>query len=94
MSSLCLRGGRVIDPVADPAGVQRDLGVRDGRIVAAGDGEDFDQEIDAGGCVVMAGGIDLHTHIGGGKVNLARLLMTEDHRDGIDPIAPSGNPLE
>ena len=37
------------------------------------------------GCVVMAGGIDLHTHIGGGKVNLARLLMPEDHRRGRDP---------
>jgi formylmethanofuran dehydrogenase subunit A len=94
MSSLCLRGGRVVDPAADPAGVQRDLGVRDGRIVAPGEGEVFDREIDVSGCVVMAGGIDLHTHIGGGKVNLARLLMTDDHRDGIDPIARSSNPLE
>jgi formylmethanofuran dehydrogenase subunit A len=94
MSSLCLRGGLVVDPAAGSAGVERDLAVRDGRIVAPSDGEVFDQEIDASGCVVMSGGIDLHTHIGGGKVNLARLLMAEDHRDGIDPIAPSGNPLE
>jgi len=94
MSSLCLRGGRVIDPAASSAGVQRDLGVCAGRIVAVSDGEVFDSEIDASGCVVMAGGIDLHTHIGGGKVNLARLLMADDHRDGIDPIAMSGNPLE
>ncbi|HEY6513128.1 MAG TPA: formylmethanofuran dehydrogenase subunit A [Burkholderiaceae bacterium] len=93
MSSVCLRGGLVIDPAAGSAGVRRDLHVRDGRIVAAS-GEAFDREIDASGCVVMAGGIDLHTHIGGGKVNLARLLMADDHRDGIDPIAPSGNPLE
>ncbi|MES1161476.1 MAG: amidohydrolase family protein, partial [Rhizobacter sp.] len=94
MSSLCLRGGRIVDPTAGSAGVQGDLGVRDGRIVVPVDGEVFDQEIDASGCVVMAGGIDLHTHIGGGKVNLARLLMADDHRDGIDPITPSGNPLE
>ena len=94
MSSLCLRGGRIIDPSAGSAGVACDLGVRDGRIVAVALGDVFDQEIDAGACVVMAGGIDLHTHIGGGKVNLARLLMADDHRDGIDPIAPSGNPLE
>lgn len=33
--------------------------------------------IDMQGCLVMAGAIDLHTHIGGGKVNLARLLMQE-----------------
>ena len=94
MSSLRLRGGRIIDPAAGSADMQHDLGVRDGRIVVPADGEVFDQEIDASGCVVMAGGIDLHTHIGGGKVNLARLLMADDHRDGIDPIAPSSNPLE
>ena len=28
----------------------------------------------------MAGGIDLHSHIGGGKTNLSRLLLPEDHR--------------
>ena len=32
------------------------------------------------GCVVMAGGIDMHTHIGGGKVNIARAMLPEDHR--------------
>lgn len=36
--------------------------------------------IDAAGCVVMAGGIDLHTHIGGGKVTLARLLLGDQFR--------------
>jgi formylmethanofuran dehydrogenase subunit A len=95
MSSLLLRGGLVIDPVHHDAGQRRDLAVRDGRIVApAAAQEVFDQEIDVSGCVVMAGGIDLHTHIGGGKVNLARLLMAEDHRDGVNPIALPGNPLE
>jgi formylmethanofuran dehydrogenase subunit A len=94
MSSLCLRGGWVIDPANGSAGAMRDLAVRNGRIAAPAAGEIFDQEIDAGGCVLMAGGIDMHTHIGGGKVNLARLLMTEDHRDGLDPIALPGNPLE
>lgn len=33
--------------------------------------------VDAGGCTVMAGGIDLHTHIGGGKVSIARMLMAD-----------------
>ena len=93
MSSLLLRGGLIVDPANGSAGVRRDLGVRDGRIVAA-DGGAFDQELDVSGCVVMAGGIDLHTHIGGGKVNLARLLMAEDHRNGMDPIALPSNPIE
>jgi formylmethanofuran dehydrogenase subunit A len=91
MTTLRLRGARVVDPMqAEPDGV-RDLFVRDGRIVESTHAE---QEIDASGCVVMAGGIDMHTHIGGGKVNLARLLMTEDHRNGADPFALPTNALE
>jgi formylmethanofuran dehydrogenase subunit A len=40
--------------------------------------------------IVVAGGIDLHTHIGGGKVNIARLLLPDlvDHQRSIsDRIA-------
>jgi len=94
MSSVLLRGGRVIDPAHAGSGQHRDLALREGRIVEPGAGETFDLEIDASGCVVMAGGIDMHTHIGGGKVNLARLLMAEDHRAGPNPIALPRNPLE
>lgn len=94
MSSLLLRGGLVIDPAHTGSGRQRDLAVRDSRIVELLAGEVFEREIDASGCVVMAGGIDMHTHIGGGKVNLARLLMVEDHRVGANPIARSTNPLQ
>ena len=28
----------------------------------------------------MPGGIDLHSHIGGGKVNIARMMLPEEHR--------------
>jgi len=98
MSSLRIRGGKVIDPAHGVAGELRDLGVRDGRIVALAPQEATDETIDASGCVVMAGGIDLHTHIGGGKVNLARLLMTEDHRgtgaSHAEPIPLPENALE
>jgi formylmethanofuran dehydrogenase subunit A len=94
MSSLLLRGARIVDPANPGAASLRDLAVRDGRIVEPVPGEPFDQTIDAGGCIAMAGGIDLHTHIGGGKVNLARLLMVEDHRDAANPPALPANPLE
>lgn len=93
MSSLLIRGGRVIDPTNGTNAV-RDLVVRDGRIAAPVAGEAYDETFDASGCVVMAGGIDMHTHIGGGKVNLARMLMAEDHRDGANPIALPDNLLE
>ena len=94
MSSVRLRGARIVDPANPAAPQMRDLAVRDGRIVEPIVGESYDEDIDASGCVVMAGGIDLHTHIGGGKVNLARMLMTEDHRAGAQPIALPVNPLE
>jgi formylmethanofuran dehydrogenase subunit A len=75
-----LAGGRIIDPAHGIDGQVRDLYVRDGRIVEAPpDGPDA-QTIDVTGRIVMAGAIDLHTHIGGGKVNLARMLLPEDHR--------------
>ena len=93
MSTIRLRGGRVIDPTNGVDAEARDIGIRAGRIVALAAGEAA-EDIDISGCVVMAGGIDLHTHIGGGKVNLARLLLPEDHRNGASVIAPPSNPLE
>ena len=94
MSSLRLRGGRVIDPTNAKDAELRDVGVRDGRIVALAPGEAVDEVVDASGCIVMAGGIDMHTHIGGGKVNLSRLLMPEAQRSGANPFALPTNPLE
>jgi formylmethanofuran dehydrogenase subunit A len=75
-----LAGGRVIDPAHGVDGQVRDLYVRDGRIIDAPADAASAQTVDVTGRIVMAGAIDLHTHIGGGKVNLARLLLPEDHR--------------
>ncbi|PKO74029.1 MAG: formylmethanofuran dehydrogenase subunit A, partial [Betaproteobacteria bacterium HGW-Betaproteobacteria-15] len=62
-----------------------DIYIRDGRIVdRPRDGERIDQDHNLAGKVVMAGAIDMHTHIGGGKVNIARTLLPEDHR--ADPV--------
>ena len=94
MTTMRLRGGRVIDPANGVDGQVRELFVRDGRIVTPAPGEAAGEEIDISGCIVMAGGIDMHTHIGGGKVNLARLLMPEMQRAGPNPIALPANPLE
>ena len=97
MKTLRLRGGRVIDP-ANGVDAVCDLTLRDGRIVApdvnGAVDADVDEVIDVAGCIVMAGGIDLHTHIGGGKVNLARLLMPEDHRSNGNPYALPASALE
>ncbi|MBN3758201.1 formylmethanofuran dehydrogenase subunit A [Paraburkholderia sp. Tr-20389] len=81
MSIARLHGGRIYDPANGVDGIQRDLYIRDGRIVDAPADGAVDHDYDAQGMVVMAGGIDLHSHIGGGKTNLSRLLLPEDHRD-------------
>jgi len=76
-----LKGGKVYDPANGVDGSVRDIHVRDGVIVALPAGGDrAGAEFDVTGKVVMAGAIDLHTHIGGGKVNLARALLPEDQR--------------
>ena len=74
-----LTGGRVYDPANGVDGEVRDIYIENGRIVAPAADAKIDQEYALHGRVVMAGGIDPHSHIGGGKVTIARLLMPEDH---------------
>ncbi len=72
-----IKNGRIIDPAGGIDRVQ-DLWIEDSRIASRGNPEDPTvQVIDATGCVVMAGGIDLHTHIGGGKISIARMLLAD-----------------
>jgi dihydroorotase len=63
LKSVLIRGGRIVD-----AGGERvaDVAVEDGRIAAVvADGSDLgaDMVLDAGGCVVAPGLVDLHTHL-------------------------------
>ncbi|MDR5796820.1 formylmethanofuran dehydrogenase subunit A [Caballeronia sp. LZ008] len=92
MSVTRLKGGTLYDPANGVDGEKRDIHMRDGRIVADAANESIDRDYDASGMIVMAGGIDLHSHIGGGKTNLSRLLLPEDHRD--DPRAVPDRPNE
>lgn len=79
---LKLTGGRLYDPAHEVDGEVRDIYVRDGRVVGPpGPSERIDREYDLTGRIVMSGAIDLHTHIGGGKMNLARAMLPEDHRN-------------
>jgi formylmethanofuran dehydrogenase subunit A len=80
-----LTGGVIYDPANNINGKKKDLYIRDGKIITKPKNAEPDQEYNLTGKVVMAGAIDLHTHIGGGKGNIARILMPENHR--IDPVA-------
>lgn len=71
-------GGEVVDPVNGLSG-KRDVWIKDGVIVEKPASGRVDKTYDVSGCVVMAGAIDIHSHIGGGNVNTARLLLPEQH---------------
>lgn len=73
-----LKNAKVIDPAHGKNGVVQDIYIRDGRIIAKpADSEKVAQVYDLNGKIVMAGAIDMHSHIGGGKVNIARMLLPE-----------------
>ena len=62
MMDVVIRGGTVVDGTGAP-GRRADVGIRDGRIAAVGTVTgDADRVVDAGGCVVAPGFIDIHTH--------------------------------
>jgi len=78
--TIRLTGGRIFDPLAGIDGEIGDLWIDHGRIVPPSPPGTPVEVHDVSGCVVMPGGIDMHSHIGGGKVTIARLLMAEEHR--------------
>ncbi len=61
MADLVLKGGRVVD--ATGSRVADVVVGDDGRIVAVGADLNADQVLDASGCVVAPGLVDLHTHL-------------------------------
>ena len=57
---LVVRGGTV---VTGTDVVRADVGIRNGRIAAVGDGLEGASTLDAGGLLVLPGGVDTHCHI-------------------------------
>lgn len=82
-SAIRIKNGKVYDPRNNIDGQIKDICILDGKIV---DGVSADARcIDAHGMVVMPGGVDMHCHIAGHKVNLARKFLPEDHRHDVSP---------
>ncbi|MEM7262996.1 MAG: formylmethanofuran dehydrogenase subunit A [Planctomycetota bacterium] len=93
---LAITGGRVYDPTHGVDGVQRDIFVEGTKVVDALSGP-ADRSIDASGCIVFPGGVDMHCHIAGPGVERARRLLAGRHAgspswtgSGSDlPVVPS-----
>ncbi|MGF1578602.1 MAG: formylmethanofuran dehydrogenase subunit A [Gemmataceae bacterium] len=94
MSVWKIANGTVYDPINGVDGQQQDIWIEDGKIIAPPNGVVPDRTLDASGLVVMAGGVDIHSHIAGPKVNVARKMRPEDKRKAPPvrrtPITRSG----
>lgn len=84
MALLKLTGGRIFDPANDVNDVVGDIWIEDGVVIAPPASEDSVHEIDVNGMVVMPGGVDMHCHIVGPKVNTARKMQPEQYRAEFD----------
>jgi len=93
---LRLKNAVIYDPTNNKDGVKEDIWVKNEKIAAEPDTEVVKElraagnlkEIDLNGKTVMAGGVDIHSHIAGPKVNSGRVLRPEDHRR--DNVARKG----
>ena len=86
MGDLKIKGGYVYDPLNGVDGDPMDVLISGGKVVEKV-GRDA-KVIDAKGKLVMAGGVDVHSHIAGSKINIGRLMRPEDHRKDVVPRTP------
>ncbi len=82
MTLLRIIGGTVYDPRNGIDGEVRDVWSEHGRIIdpPTDSNRKPDQTLDATSMVVMPGGVDMHCHIAGPKVNTARKMMPDEKR--------------
>ncbi len=76
MRDLIIKNGIVYDPLNNIDGEKIEIHIKDGKIVDKVDGDA--KVIDASGMIVLPGGVDIHSHIAGAKVNVGRALRPED----------------
>jgi formylmethanofuran dehydrogenase subunit A len=81
---LKIAGGTVYDPANGVDGEVVDLWIAGGKMVAPPADPEIkpSRVIDGRGLVVMPGGVDMHCHVVGSKVNTARKMCPEQKRRG------------
>lgn len=79
--ALHIKNGIVIDPKNGVKAEKMDIFVKNGKIVEESEvkGEDV-KVIDANNKLVVAGGVDMHAHIAGSKINTGRTMRPEEMR--------------
>jgi len=86
---ILIKNGYVYDPMNNIKGDVMDIAIKDGKIVEP---SEIDLQrakvIDAKGKVVMPGGIDIHAHVAGPKVNSGRIMMLNDHYRSFMKLVP------
>ncbi len=80
MKDIIIKNGYVFDPLSGIDGEIMDISMSKGRIVESVKDA---KVIDASGKIVMPGGVDIHSHIAGSKINIGRLMRPEDHRKDV-----------
>ena len=76
MSEYLIKNGHVFDVVSGVKGDKKDIAIKDGKIVEKVSSKA--KTVDASGKTVMAGALDIHSHVAGPKVNLGRWFRPED----------------
>ncbi len=78
--------GLIYDPTQKLNGKKQDIYIDNGIIASPKPSEipKYKKYYDAEGLIIMAGAIDIHSHIAGGNVNNARLLSPEIHSNFLE----------
>ena len=80
MKDIIIKNGYVFDPLSGIDGEKKDISLSAGKVVESVKNA---KVIDASGKIVMPGGVDVHSHIAGSKINIGRLMRPEDHRKDV-----------
>jgi len=75
-NSLIIKNGILYDPNNGIDGEKKEIHIKDGVVVESTNGDA--KVLNASGMIVFPGGVDLHSHIAGTKVNAGRSLRPDD----------------
>jgi len=88
---LHITNGTLYDPAHGVDGEARDVWIADGRVIDPppdGASGSSVKTLDARGCVVMPGGVEMHAHLASMPVNAARMIQSHTGYDTVVPSAP------